>query len=128
MRDLLLLRFPVDCLPLGPALVLTIAFLIVLTYQKKRSRRRWSEHRGLRTLIWMPILYCIALVPLEFIDSTICFGLHELFNRSQAIEASDDALRFPRDHRPGRHVFDLAMKTTHVRRRVACCPPSSSFH
>lgn len=129
MRDLLVVAVSSGLLAFaGPGpLVLTIAFLIVLTYQKKeKAGGDWSEHRGLRTLIWMPILYCIALWFLwnSLIFNDMFFGLHELFNRSQAtIKHPTMPYDFHAIIALVATYLILAMKTTH-RSTARCLLPA----
>ena len=64
LRDLLIVAIFIGLLAFaGPgAILIAISFIAVMAEQYRlKNNGSWQDHRGIRTILWGPLLYCIAI-------------------------------------------------------------------
>ena len=86
IRDLLIVAIAIGLLAFaGPgAILIAICFITVMAEQYRiKNHGSWQDHRGIRTILWGPLLYCIAIWLLwnSLIFNDIFFGLRDAAHR-----------------------------------------------
>lgn len=86
LRDLLIVAIAIGLLAFaGPgAILIAFCFIPIMAEQYRiKKHGTWQEHRGIRTILWGPLLYCIAIWLLwnSLIFNDVFFGLRDAAHR-----------------------------------------------
>ena len=86
LRDLIIVAIFIGLLAFaGPgAILIAFCFIAVMAEQYRlKNQGSWQDHRGIRTILWGPLLYCIAIWLLwnSLIFNDIFFGLRDAAHR-----------------------------------------------
>lgn len=86
LRDLLLVAVCIGLFAFaGPGAIIIGFCTIPLLAEQYRLKKQgsWQEHRGIRTILWAPLLYCIAIWLLwnSLIFNDVFFGLRDAAHR-----------------------------------------------
>ena len=86
LRDLLIVAISIGLLAFaGPgAILIAFCFIAVMAEQYRlKMGGTWQDHRGIRTILWGPLLYCIAIWLLwnSLIFNDVLFGVRDAAHR-----------------------------------------------
>ena len=98
LRDLLVVAVAIGlCAFAGPGpLLVALLFIPVMGEQYRlKNQGSWQDHRGIRTILWGPLLYCIAIWLLwnSLIFNDVFFGLRDAAHR-MTVKIQNPAMPF----------------------------------